>query len=329
MPFAILAITVAGLAVADLCLGSVTISLGDTVRTLLGMQGDGMIQSIVIDVRLVRLCVALLTGTALSLSGLQMQTLFRNPLAGPYVLGVASGASLGVALFILGVPVLGLSVPPLVRTLGMAGAAWIGAGAVLLAVVAASRRIKDIMVILILGIMLSSVISAIVEILQFLSPENSLKSFIVWTMGSLGDVTYPQLEVIAAMVLLGVMLGIRTIKPMNMLHLGENYATTMGLDINRSRRTILGSTVLLAGTVTAFCGPIGFIGLAAPHMARMTFRSADMRTLLPGSILYGMAVMTFCDMASKMLSLPINTMTALTGIPVVAYIVVRKCSIRQ
>lgn len=325
--FTLFAVAVGVLFVADIALGSVDIPLCDVVAALTGGEIDASIRSIVLDIRLVKAIMALLAGAALSASGLQMQTMFRNPLAGPYVFGVSAGASFGVALFLLGAPLLGIASHPALQTIGTAGAAWIGAAAILLLVMSLARRIKDIMVILILGMMLSSAIGAAVEILQYLSNEASLKSFVVWTMGSLGDVTYSQLAIIAPVVLTGIVLTIIAIKPMNMLLLGETYARTMGLDIRRTRRTIFLSTTLLAGTVTAFCGPIGFVGLAVPHLARMIFVSADHRTLVPASLLIGIAMMLLCDIIAKVLTLPINTVTALMGIPIVIYIVTRNRSL--
>lgn len=218
-----------------------------------------------LNIRLLKAITALFAGAALSASGLQMQTLFRNPLAGPYVLGVSSGASLGVALFLLGAPLLGVANHSLVQSLGLTGAAWLGSALVLLAVMAVGRRIKDIMVILILGMMFGSGIGSVVEILQYLSNEAALKSFVIWTMGSLGDVTASQLGLLLPPVIVGLLLSVASIKPLNMLLLGENYARTMGLNIVRVRTMLFLSTVLLAGTVTAFCGPVGFIGLAVPH----------------------------------------------------------------
>lgn len=321
--FVVLGFLTLVLGIADIAVGSVSISLSDTVLSLVGRQENTAIRSIVLDIRVLKTFMAILSGAALSLSGLEMQTLFRNPLAGPYVLGISSGASLGVALLLLGMPLMGIAGASWLRTVGLAGAACIGAGAVLLLVVTLSRRIKDIMVILILGIMLSSGISAVVEILQYLSDEASLKSFVVWTMGSLGDITYPQLYVILPVILIGIALGVAVIKPLNMLLLGEQYASSMGTDIHRTRRLILVSSTVLAGTITAFLGPIGFIGLAAPHIARMIFRSADHRILVPASMTVGMVIMLFCDIVSRLLTLPINTITALTGIPVVIYIVLR------
>ena len=247
----------------------------------------------------------------------QMQTLFRNPLAGPYVLGISSGASLGVALVVLA----GVG-----SSIGIAGAAWLGAAVVLLVIAAVAHRIKDIMVILILGMMFSSGVSAVVQILQYLSKEEALKAFVIWTMGSLGDVTVPQLAILLPSVIVGLLLAVWTIKPLNLLLFGEEYAVTMGLNIRRSRGLLFLSTTLLAGTVTAFCGPIGFIGLAMPHVARMLFREADHRVLLPGTLLSGAAVLLLCDIVSKMFTLPVNAITALLGIPIVVWVVLRNKS---
>ena len=321
--FALLTLLCVVLFVVDICVGSVAISFNDVVKTLLGGGSEEM-RSIVLDIRLVRAIVAILAGAALSVSGLQMQVLFRNPLAGPYVLGVSAGASLGVALFLLGAPLMGFALSPTLQSIGTAGAAWIGSAVVLLLVVALSRRIKDIMVMLILGIMLSSGVGAVVEILQYFSNEASLKSYVVWTMGSLGDVTADQLAMLAPVVVAGLAMAVATIKPMNMLLAGERYAASMGLNISRTRTLVLLSTTLLAGTVTAFCGPIGFVGIAVPHIARMIFRSADHRILLPGTILAGVVMLLVGDIVAKYFALPINTITALMGIPIVIYIVTRK-----
>ena len=325
--FTLLAVAVAALFVADLAVGSTSITMSEVWAALSGGDCDVATRDIVLKIRLIKAVMAILAGAALAVSGLQMQTLFRNPLAGPYVLGVSSGASLGVAIFLLGAPILGLAASPALQLLGTAGAAWVGSGLILMLVMALSRRIKDIMVILILGMMIGSAIGAVVEILQYLSNENALKSFVVWTMGSLGDVTATQLQLVVPTILVGLVLAIALIKPLNLLLLGENYARTMGLDITRSRRMIFASTTLLAGTVTAFCGPIGFIGLAVPHLARILFASADHRVLIPASMLTGAAVLLACDMVAKAMALPINTVTALMGIPIVIFVVVRNRSI--
>ena len=311
----------------DLLIGSVHIPLRDILGAIVGADIDPATRLIVLDIRLIKAIVAILTGMALSVSGLQMQTLFRNPLAGPYVLGINSGASLGVALFILGMPLLGIATNSTMSSIGTAGAAWLGSALILAFVASVSTRIKDIMVILILGMMISSGVSAVVQILQYLSNEEALKSFVIWTMGSLGDVTTNQLHLMLPAVLLGLVVAVAVIKPLNLLLLGEQYARTMGLNVRRSRYLIFLSTTLLAGTVTAFCGPIGFVGLAIPHIARMLFSNADHRILLPASALCGAVVLLTCDIISKWLTLPINTITALLGIPIVIWVVIRNKSI--
>lgn len=320
--FTLLAVLCAVLFVVDIAVGSVAIPLAEVCEALVG-GGSEEVRSIVLDIRLVRTIVAVVAGIALSLSGLQMQVLFRNPLAGPYILGVSAGASFGVALFLLGMPLLGIAASPILQSIGTAGAAWIGSAVVLVAIVALSQRVKDIMVMLILGIMLSSGVGAVVEIMQYFSSEASLKSYVVWTMGALGDVTASQLAILAPVIVAGLLLAVATIKPMNMLLMGESYAASMGLNIKRTRHLILISTTLLAGTITAFCGPIGFVGIAVPHIARMVFRSADHRTLLPATALCGAVLMLAGDIIAKLCTLPINTITALMGIPIVIYIVTR------
>ena len=325
--FILLSLLLVILFMLDLLVGSVHIPLRDILGAIVGVDVDPATRLIVLDIRLIKAVVAILTGMALSVSGLQMQTLFRNPLAGPYVLGINSGASLGVALFILGMPLLGIATNSTLSSIGTAGAAWLGSALILAFVASVSTRIKDIMVILILGMMISSGVSAVVQILQYLSNEEALKSFVIWTMGSLGDVTTNQLHLMLPAVLLGLVVSVAVIKPLNLLLLGEQYARTMGLNVRRSRYLIFLSTTLLAGTVTAFCGPIGFVGLAIPHIARMLFSNADHRILLPASALCGAVVLLTCDIISKWLTLPINTITALLGIPIVIWVVIRNKSI--
>ena len=316
--FAMLAALTLFLFLLDLAVGAVAVPLGDVWAALTGGDCPRATAKIILNIRLIKAVVALLAGAALSVSGLQMKTLFRNPLAGPYVLGISSGASLGVALVVLA----GFG-----SSIGIAGAAWLGAALVLVVIAAVGHRIKDIMVILILGMMFSSGVGAIVQILQYLSKEESLKAFVIWTMGSLGDVTFDQLAVLVPSIIAGLLLAVVTIKPLNLLLFGEEYAVTMGLNIRRSRGLLFLSTTLLAGTVTAFCGPIGFIGLAMPHVTRMLFRNSDHRVLVPGTVLSGAAVLLLCDLVSKMFTLPINAITALLGIPIVVWVVLRNKSV--
>lgn len=316
--FAMLAALTLFLFLLDLAVGAVAVPLGDVWAALTGGDCPRATAKIILNIRLIKAVVALLAGAALSVSGLQMQTLFRNPLAGPYVLGISSGASLGVALVVLA----GFG-----SSIGIAGAAWLGAALVLVVIAAVGHRIKDIMVILILGMMFSSGVGAIVQILQYLSKEESLKAFVIWTMGSLGDVTFDQLAVLVPSIIAGLLLAVVTIKPLNLLLFGEEYAVTMGLNIRRSRGLLFLSTTLLAGTVTAFCGPIGFIGLAMPHVTRMLFRNRDHRVLVPGTVLSGASVLLLCDLVSKLFTLPINAITALLGIPIVVWVVLRNKSV--
>lgn len=327
--FILLAVATVLLFVVDLAVGSVAIPLDEVWRGLWDIDGaDESLRFIVCNFRLPKAIMALLAGAALSTVGLQMQTLFRNPLAGPYVLGVSSGASLGVSIMLLGLPLLGISTTnPIIQNIGVAGAAWIGSAAIMMVVMAVTARIKNIMTVLILGMMFGSAASALVEIMQYLSPEGALKSYVVWTMGSLGGVTLSQLWIVVPVIVVGLVISILLIKPLNILLLGENYARTMGLNIRRTRLLVTLTTVLLAGTVTAYCGPIGFVGLAVPHVARMLFREADHRVLVPASMLCGTTIMLLCDIASSLpssdITLPINTVSALVGIPIVVVVIFR------
>ena len=326
--FILLIILLVLLFIGDLLLGSVNIPLKTVMSVLTGNGNNIQEETLIINFRLPKAIVAVLAGAALSCSGLQMQTLFRNPLAGPYVLGISSGASLGVAIFLLGAPLFGMTfTSEIVRNIGIIGAAWIGAAAILFVIMAVSGRIKDIMAILILGMMFGSAASALVEILQYLSPDSALKSFVIWTMGSLGGVTNAQLHIMSWAVIAGLIISIYLIKPLNLLLLGENYARTMGLNIQLTRMMMFISTILLAGTITAFCGPIGFIGIAVPHITRMLFANADHKILMPASMLAGSVIMLFCDIIAQLpgyeMVLPINTVTALIGIPVIIAVIVR------
>ena len=328
--FVVLAIALVALLVADLLLGTTEIPLADVWATLTGgVPSDATNSFIIRELRLPKAVVAVFAGMALSASGLQMQTLFRNPLAGPYVLGINSGASLGVALFTLAAPMLGALSGTMLADIGLTGMAWIGSAAILLLVMLLSRKIRNINVILIIGMMLGSAISAIVGILQYMGTEESLKAFVVWTMGSLSTVTMEQLAILIPVVVVGLLLAIIVIKPLNILLLGESYARTLGLNVGRSRTIIFLSTTLLAGTVTAFCGPIGFIGLAMPHLARMTFRTSDHRVLMPASMLWGALSMLLCCFVCDLVAyggiatFPINAVSSLLGIPIIIIVIIR------
>lgn len=312
--FIVLTILTGLLLVADLFVGSTQLTACQIWSAICG-NADEAIRTIVVDIRLLKALTAFITGIALSISGLQMQTLFRNPLAGPYVLGLSSGASLGVALLLLA----GAG-----SALGIAGAAMVGAAAVMSLLLLVNERVRDVMTLLILGIMFSSAIGAIVQILQYVSDEQALKSYVVWTMGSLSEVTGMQLAILAIAVFIGLILTVPTLKALNLIELGDNFARSVGVNLRRSRFLILASTTLLAGSVTAFCGPIGFVGLAVPHIARGIFHTADHRILIPTSALIGAILLIVCDILSRQFLIPINAVTSLAGIPVVIYIILRK-----
>lgn len=303
----------------DLGLGSLRLNFSG----IFGGGVDELTWNILMDFRLPKALVAVVAGVALSVSGLLMQTIFRNPLAGPYTLGVSSGAGLGVALFMLGSPIVGYA---FAQQLGVTVAAWIGAAAVLMIIMAVSSRIKDIMAVLILGMMLGSAASAFIDVLQYFSSDSALKGFVLWSMGSLAALSHEQLWMVSGCVTVGVVMALMLVKKLNLLLLGENYARTMGLNVTAVRVVVFCVTSLLAGTVTAFCGPIAFLGTAVPHIARMIFRTADHRILMPASILVGADMMLLCDIIAGVpgfdVVLPINTVTALFGIPVVVMVVV-------
>jgi iron complex transport system permease protein len=316
-----------GFFILDIFFGSVSIKASDVIRSLF-TDTESNFKTIIFKFRIPKAITALAVGIALSLSGLQMQTIFRNPMAGPYVLGISSGASLGVAFVILGFS--GNISPDSLKGLGnwiLVAASWAGAGAVMLLIMFLSSRIKDIMTILILGIMLSSGISAIVTIMQYFSNETMLKAYVIWTMGSLGNLTADQLNVLLISVSAGVILTLISIKMLNALLLGENYARSIGLNVKSARMIIFTCTSIMAGSVTAFCGPIGFIGVAVPHITRILFRTSDHKILIPGTILAGGTIMLASDIIAQVPGydsvLPVNAVTSLIGIPVVIWVILR------
>jgi len=317
----------------DLFIGSYYISISEIIKSIFHPYDvEPQISSIILQFRIPKAVTAVLAGAALSVAGLQMQTVFRNPLAGPDILGVSSGASLGVALLVLGAgSLIGSGIGSVASSWGIVGAAWIGSGLILILIVLISARIKDIMTILILGILLSSVILSIVNILQYFSNESMLKSFVIWTMGSLGSVTNSQLSVLLPSVLAGLVIAGLASKFLDAFLLGENYARSMGMNVRFARLMIFLSTCILAGSITAFCGPIGFIGIVVPHIVRMLMQTAKHGKLIPGTILLGALVMLMSDIISQLpgseSTLPINSVTSLLGIPIVIWIILRNKNI--
>ena len=326
----------------SLAVGSVRIPLDEIVAVLLGGDASKTAwTTIVLKFRLPKALTAMLAGAALSVSGLQMQTLFRNPLAGPFVLGISSGASLGVALTVLlaGVAVgLGGSTT-LLAGISLAGdtslalSAIFGSGLVLLLVMAVARRVQSGMTLLILGLMFGYATSALVSVLIYFSVVERIQAYISWTFGSFGGVTWRQLQVMAPAILLGLAGGHLLMKPLNALLLGETYALSLGLNVRRVRLGIIGSSAVLAGVVTAFCGPIGFLGIAVPHLCRSLLHSSDHRLLLPAVSFMGATLALGADIVAGLpgsqLTLPLNAVTALIGAPVVIWVILRQRNLRQ
>lgn len=276
-------------------------------------------------IRIPKAITAVLAGATLSVSGLIMQTLFRNPLAGPYTLGVSSGASLGVALLTMLGGILSTLHFPL-STLGLPFAAVIGASLVLLLVMAVSRRVTNNVSLLIVGLMFGSIAGALVSLLQNFANPDALKLFIVWTLGSLSSVSWADMELLVPILLLGTVFVLLALKPLNGLLLGEDYARGLGINVSRTRLYIVLATGLLAGGVTAFCGPVAFIGVAVPHIARGIFHTSNHRITIPASAIIGACLLLVCDILCSLAiyPLPISTVSALFGAPVIIWIILSK-----
>lgn len=315
---------------ASISLGSVHIPFKDVYASLSGNQASKPAwEYIIINYRLPKAITAVLVGTGLSISGLLMQTLFRNPLAGPYVLGLSSGASLGVAFVILGAGFL----PSFLRTIALSSygiviASTFGSTLVLLVVLLVSQRLRDTMAILIVGLMFGSFTTAIVSVLTYFSTAEQLQKFTFWSMGSLGNLSWSTIGVFTVCVSIGLLLSAGSIKPLNALLLGENYAKSVGINFNKARLIIIFATSILAGSITAFAGPIAFIGLAVPHIAKLTFQTSNHTVLFWSTLLFGAIIMLFCDIVSQMpgfeATLPINAITSIIGAPVVIWLLVKK-----
>ena len=325
----LMAVVLVFLFILDLVTGSVKIPASYVVNSFLNIEnGDQLWDTILFDFRVPKALTAIAAGAALSVSGLQMQTVFRNPLAGPDVLGISSGASLGVALVVMGFGNIFSSADmPYLSSWVQIMAACAGSVAVLFIIMAVAMRVRDIMTILILGILFGSAVSAIVSIIQYFSEQSVLKTFIVWTMGNLGSLTRPQLNVLLLSVLSGLMLTIFSIKKLNLLLAGETYARSLGVNIKAARFLVFISTGILTGSITAFCGPIGFVGIAVPHIVRTLLGSSDHRLTVQGCILAGGILLLSSDLLSQIPGdgtiLPVNAVTSILGIPVVIWVVLR------
>jgi len=284
---------------------------------------------ILYEFRIPKALSAVLVGTALSVSGFQMQTIFRNPLAGPYILGISSGASLGVALVIMASAWLNLSLSNyFVSNLLLIISAFIGSSLVLILILFISKKIKNVLTILIFGVLFGYLISSVVNILQYFTSNNSLKSFFVWTMGSLGNTSLQDTLVFGIIVIIGFLISLILSKKLNILMLGEDYAQTSGVNVKKVRILLFLSTSLLAGSVVAFCGPIGFIGITVPHIVRIIFKTSSAVTIQISAVFIGSIIMLVSDIISQIIFtnvvLPINSITAFFGIPVIFYILLSK-----
>lgn len=316
----------------NISLGSVSIPLKEVINSLSGGNTSKEAwEYIIINYRLPKAIAAILVGMGLSISGLLMQTLFRNPLAGPYVLGLSSGASLGVAIVILGAAFLPTFLATiLLSSYGIILASSLGSFLVLLAVLAVSHRLRDTMAILIVGLMFGSLTSAIVGTLTYFSTAEQLQKFTFWSLGNLGNLSWTSISLLSICVAIGLLLSLFSIKPLNSLLLGENYAKSLGLNYKKSRLIIIFATSILAGSITAFAGPIAFIGLAVPHIAKLVFQTSNHTILFWSTILFGAITMLICDSISQMpgsdITLPINAVTSFFGAPIVIWLLIRKKS---
>ncbi|MBC7914481.1 MAG: iron ABC transporter permease [Pyrinomonadaceae bacterium] len=321
----------------DVAFGSVAIPIKDVVKIFFSLGSDNESWVFIVEkIRVPKAITAILVGCGLSVSGLQMQTLFRNPLAGPSVLGITAGASLGVALVMLSAG----SITTLysIREMGINGswlliiASSMGAALIMIIIVAISSSLRDNVIMLIVGVMIANITLSIISIWQYFSAPDQIKEYLLWTFGSLGGVTEHQLSVLSIVVIVGLIISFASSKLLDALLLGENYARSMGLTVNRARILIILSTSILAGSITAFCGPIGFVGIAVPHLARSLFNTSNHRILIPGCCLIGTALMLLCDIVSQLpgsqTTLPINVITALIGSPVVIWVIVSRNNLR-
>ncbi|MGB5981965.1 MAG: iron ABC transporter permease [Nonlabens sp.] len=314
---------------ADISLGTIFISPLEIFKTLTDSSDQSTNYFIITQLRLPRAIMAVLTGAGLAVAGLLMQTLFRNPLAGPFVLGISSGSGLGVALLVLGSSVLGWQI---LSGVSIVLASILGSVAVLILIILLSLRVKDTMGLLIVGLMMGSISSAIVGILSYFSSSDELQRYVFWSLGSLGGVDWVDLALITALFFICGLMLLFIIKPLNTLLLGENYAKSLGINIKQTRWIIIIITSLLAGSITAFAGPIAFIGLAVPHLSRLLLPEINHKVLIPMVMLLGAALLLFCDLIAQLpfssYSIPINAVTSILGAPLVIWLIYKKRNLR-
>ncbi len=328
------AILLVGFFVMDLISGQVSIPLKEVFKILLGQESSKSTwEYIILNFRLPKAITAILVGMGLSISGLLMQTLFRNPLAGPYVLGLSSGSSLGVAFVILGAGFLPSFLNEVVLSnYGIVLASCLGSFLVVLAILIVAQRLRNTMSILIFGLMFGSFAGAIVNVLTYFSSAEQLQKFTFWSMGNLGNLSWNSIGILGTVVGCGLLLSLFSIKSLDALLLGENYAKSVGLNFKKARFIIIIATSILAGSITAFVGPIAFIGLAVPHIAKLIFQTSNHKTLFFSTLLIGGILMLICDIISQMpylsMTLPINAITSIMGAPVVIWLLIGKKNIQ-
>jgi iron complex transport system permease protein len=328
--FVILLITLFIISVLNISLGSIHIPL----QQLLAVFFNGEVEkeswrTIILQYRLPKAITAIIVGSGLSISGLLMQTLFRNPLAGPFVLGISSGASLGVAILILGTSFFGATITSYAFTnFGLAIAASLGSFLVLSAVMLAALKVRNTMSILIIGLMFGSLTSAVISVLAYFSSASELQQYMFWSFGSLGNLSWSEIIALFSVFSVGIILVTFIIKPLNSLLIGENYAKSMGVNVKLTRNITLIATSLLTGVITAFSGPIAFVGLAVPHLTKLLFNTSNHKTLLPAVAISGAIIMLICDSIAQLptseYTLPINAITSLFGAPIIIWLLVRK-----
>ncbi len=329
--FVILLIAIALLLIVNLLIGTVKIPIADVCRILGGGGNNEIWTNIIFSSRLPQALTAIVAGAGLAVSGLQMQTVFRNPLAGPSVLGISNGSALGVAFVVLLSGRIGgvaLSRLGYLGDAAMSVAAIIGALAVLLLIMWVAQKVKGNVTLLIIGVMIGYLANAIIGVLKFLSPEDDVKAFVVWGLGSFSRVSGDEMVLFIVLMCILLPLAFLLVKPLNLMLLGDNYAANLGLNIKRARMLIIISSGVLVAIVTAYCGPIMFIGLAVPHLARAIFRTSDHRLLMPATALCGAALALLCNLIARMPgfegALPVNSVTALVGAPVIAMVIFRR-----
>lgn len=317
------------LMVINISLGSVTIPFRDITAVILNQSPvNSSWEYIILNFRIPKALTSVIAGSGLAVSGMLMQTLFRNPLAGPFVLGLSSGASLGVALVLMGAGIFGGLAGFFLSSWGLVIAASLGSFSVLIAVMLAARHLKDTMALLIIGIMFANLTSAVVSILAYFSGAEQLQQYVFWSFGSVGNLSWSEIGILSIFWIIGNILAIACVKNLNSLLLGEHYARSLGVNLSRNRTILIIATSLLAGGITAFAGPIAFIGLAVPHLVRQVINTNDHRIMLPAVIMGGACLMLICDTVAQLPgsphTLPINAITSLVGAPVVIWLLVRK-----